>query len=143
MGFNPTANNGANSCLIWDVFARRGLGWSANQGDSQSRTDQVEAFDTPPSSELNCEQLGVADNNLGIFTIAPNPSSGTFAIKVSKYIGPTILSIFDLNGRLVHKENALLENSYNIKTELRQGLYILKIEAKNGAATTSAKIIIK
>ena len=38
---------GANQCLIWDVFARRGLGFSANQGSSASRTDQTEAFDIP------------------------------------------------------------------------------------------------
>ena len=41
-------NNGANQCLIWKVFARRGLGYSASQGSSFSRTDQVEAFDLPP-----------------------------------------------------------------------------------------------
>ncbi|MCB0707409.1 MAG: T9SS-dependent M36 family metallopeptidase [Saprospiraceae bacterium] len=39
---------GVNRCLIWEAFARRGLGWSADQGSSGSRTDQVEAFDVPP-----------------------------------------------------------------------------------------------
>jgi extracellular elastinolytic metalloproteinase len=38
---------GANECLIWEVFAARGLGFSADQGNSTSRTDQVEAFDLP------------------------------------------------------------------------------------------------
>ena len=38
---------GANQCLIWDVFARRGLGVSASQGSSSSNTDGTEAFDTP------------------------------------------------------------------------------------------------
>jgi hypothetical protein len=41
-------NAGANQCLIWNVFANRGLGNSANQGSANSRTDQVEAFDMPP-----------------------------------------------------------------------------------------------
>ncbi|MDX1350777.1 MAG: M36 family metallopeptidase, partial [Putridiphycobacter sp.] len=41
-------NNGVNQCLIWSVFAKRGLGFSASQGSSNSRTDQVEAFDVPP-----------------------------------------------------------------------------------------------
>ncbi|MEL6675522.1 MAG: T9SS-dependent M36 family metallopeptidase [Bacteroidota bacterium] len=40
-------NGGANECLIWEVFAKRGLGFSADQGSSNSRTDQVEAFDLP------------------------------------------------------------------------------------------------
>lgn len=42
-------HNGANECLIWTVFANRGLGFSANQGDADSRSDQVEAFDLPPT----------------------------------------------------------------------------------------------
>ncbi|MBK8499954.1 MAG: M36 family metallopeptidase [Flavobacteriales bacterium] len=40
-------NGGANQQYIWAAFARRGLGVSANQGSSSSRSDQVEAFDTP------------------------------------------------------------------------------------------------
>ncbi|WP_400191477.1 M36 family metallopeptidase [Hymenobacter sp. B81] len=39
---------GANQKLIWEVFARRGLGFSASQGSANSRFDQVEAFDLPP-----------------------------------------------------------------------------------------------
>ncbi len=42
-------NGGANKCLIWETFARRGLGFSASQGQANSRADQVEAFDLPPS----------------------------------------------------------------------------------------------
>ncbi|KAA3623802.1 MAG: PKD domain-containing protein, partial [Bacteroidetes bacterium] len=40
--------DGAHQCLIWEVFANRGLGYSADQGSPSSRTDQVEAFDLPP-----------------------------------------------------------------------------------------------
>ena len=38
---------GANRCLIWSAFARRGFGASASQGSSFNRFDQVEAFDIP------------------------------------------------------------------------------------------------
>lgn len=38
---------GVNQCIIWRAFARRGLGFSADQGSSFSRTDQIEAFDLP------------------------------------------------------------------------------------------------
>ncbi len=38
---------GANECLIWDAFAKRGLGYSAVQGDADNNNDQTEAFDTP------------------------------------------------------------------------------------------------
>jgi PKD repeat protein len=42
---------GANQCLIWQVFANRGLGASADQGSSNSRSDQIEAFDIPSSCQ--------------------------------------------------------------------------------------------
>lgn len=40
---------GANQCLIWGAFAKRGLGFSASQGSSSSATDGTAAFDLPPS----------------------------------------------------------------------------------------------
>ena len=40
---------GMNQCEIWRGFAKRGLGVSATQGLSTSRTDGVEAFDLPAS----------------------------------------------------------------------------------------------
>jgi hypothetical protein len=38
---------GANECLIWRTFARRGLGIDAKQGDFKSKTDGVEGFAVP------------------------------------------------------------------------------------------------
>ena len=38
---------GANQCILWDAFAKRGLGYSADQGSSNSRSDGIQAFDTP------------------------------------------------------------------------------------------------
>jgi extracellular elastinolytic metalloproteinase len=38
---------GVNECLLWDAFAKRGLGVSASQGSSNSVNDGTEAFDTP------------------------------------------------------------------------------------------------
>jgi len=40
--------NGENQCLIWDVFAKRGLGYSAQQGSSNNRLDNIQAFDGLP-----------------------------------------------------------------------------------------------
>ena len=39
---------GAYNCIIWEAFARRGLGFSASQGSSTSIADGTEAFDLPP-----------------------------------------------------------------------------------------------
>jgi len=42
-------NGGANQCLIWSVFARRGLGWDADGGDQNSRSDGIEGFSPLPT----------------------------------------------------------------------------------------------
>lgn len=42
-------NKGENECLLWEVFARRGLGYSAKQGSSTNRNDNTQAFDRLPS----------------------------------------------------------------------------------------------
>jgi hypothetical protein len=43
---------GANQCEIWRGFAKRGLGFSASQGDSNDRADGVQAFDLPSQCKL-------------------------------------------------------------------------------------------
>ncbi len=39
--------DGANYCLLWEAFAKRGLGFSADQGSPNSHTDGTPAFDSP------------------------------------------------------------------------------------------------
>lgn len=59
---------GANQCLIWEAFAKRGLGVSATQGSSGNNTDGTEAFDSPMTSSANLninEQVCVSE---GIIT---------------------------------------------------------------------------
>lgn len=44
-------NGGANTCLIWKAFAKRGMGFSASQGSPFNVRDGSEAFDIPESCE--------------------------------------------------------------------------------------------
>ena len=54
-------NNGANQDIIWEAFARRGLGYSASQGSANNREDGVVAYDLPPSIIITKS----VDNNYG------------------------------------------------------------------------------
>lgn len=76
---------GANQCLIWKAFAKRGLGFSASQGASRSKTDGVQAFDLPPTC---------TDVNLSIATTNKYASPGDtllYTIK-TKNIGTSTLT---------------------------------------------------
>ncbi|MBC6698957.1 T9SS-dependent M36 family metallopeptidase [Hymenobacter sp. BT190] len=54
------ANGGLNQKLIWQVFAKRGLGFGASQGLRTSRSDQVENFDLPPLYACNPPTITVS-----------------------------------------------------------------------------------
>ena len=54
---------GANTCIIWKAFAKRGLGVSANAGSSSSITDGTEAFDVPEG--CNCLTTSISDQPSG------------------------------------------------------------------------------
>jgi extracellular elastinolytic metalloproteinase len=71
---------GRYSCLIWEGFAKRGLGRSATQGQANSLTDNNQAFDvpnctvlTPPSAQFNTSSIEVCAGQPVSFT---NTSSG-------------------------------------------------------------------
>ncbi|WP_415376477.1 T9SS-dependent M36 family metallopeptidase [Patiriisocius sp. Uisw_017] len=132
------ANDGVNECLIWEVFARRGLGFSATQGSPFSRTDQSEAFDLPSQCSLGNEDQGNLDNN---FIVYPNPNDGLINIRTLQPAGDATISIFDINGRNVYNLDVLMQDILTINTqELTSGIYILTIEGQNYSHTT--KLIV-
>jgi extracellular elastinolytic metalloproteinase len=132
-------NAGANRCLIWEVFANRGLGFSADQGSSSSRSDQTEAFDLPADCNLGANDNGSLENN---FNIYPNPSKGIVNIQSRLDLGNADISVFDINGRKVFNQNVEIQNVISINTEnLSAGIYILQINGENYSHTT--KLIIE
>ena len=54
---------GSHLCEIWEAFAARGLGFSADQGSTNSRSDGTQAFDLPPtfSSFETLQEVCLAD----------------------------------------------------------------------------------
>ncbi len=132
------ANGGANRCLIWRAFAKRGLGESASQGSSGSKTDGTEAFDVPAGCEL-----GVSENSSleSIFTVYPNPSNGEITIKSRVDVGDATVAIFDMNGRKVFTQQLELRTSANVNASgLNTGIYLMQIESEGRSQTT--KLII-
>ena len=132
------AYDGENKCLIWETFAKRGLGSSATQGSSSSVTDGTAAFDIP----AECENLGVNDTNLdNKFIIYPNPSNGNINIKPLLDFGDANVSIYDINGRKVYNTNVNLQNTVSINAQgLSSGMYIMQIDGADYSHT--AKLII-
>lgn len=132
-------NGGANCELIWNVFANRGLGFSASQGSSNSTTDGTPAFDTPEDCSLGINDQGALNNN---FNVYPNPSNGQINIASKLDLGNATINIFDINGRNIFTENVELHNMATINASiLKTGLYILQINGDTYNHTT--KLIIE
>lgn len=131
------ANGGANRCLIWRAFAKRGLGVSATQGSTNSKADGTEAFDVPPGCEL-----GVSDNGTDInFVVFPNPSNGEINIKSRYDVGEATISIFDMNGRKVFSQDIEIHQNARVNASgLNAGVYVIQIEGANRSQTS--KLII-
>lgn len=120
--------NGVHQCLIWQTFARRGLGYNAYQGWSDTVGDEVEDFDIPNF----CSGVGLTNFNKPNFVLYPNPGSDAFSIKSLGENGINSIRITDLSGNLV-AEHVIDQTTTTIQaTSWANGLYFVHIEGNNG-----------
>lgn len=126
-------NNGENKCDIWETFARRGLGYSADQGSSSLRRDGTAAYDLPGECKLSTSDL--AQNST--LQIYPNPAKDVVFIVDKTLKGEILAELIDVTGRTVSKEKVSFSNTKtSISTQhLGSGIYILKLHTQNGVIT--------
>jgi extracellular elastinolytic metalloproteinase len=123
--------NGANECLIWKAFARRGLGSTANQGDPNVRDDQTENFDIPMSCSL-IDNLKETKNQIA--KIFPNPSNKNITINFANN-GTKSVKLYDLRGSiLVQFSTSKNDHLLDLET-FDKGSYLLEIIDFSGKAT--------
>jgi len=126
---------GEDQCLIWGVFAARGLGLAASQGDADLMTDQNEDFTMPDPGDpslVSCTTLSTEEFEFNEYKVYPNPSNDILFIKTSLNFGEVTMSMIDLNGRIVISKNVnLFGGEINLDiSRLQSGLYILNIEGQ-------------
>ncbi|WP_298555407.1 T9SS-dependent M36 family metallopeptidase [uncultured Algibacter sp.] len=140
-----TAMGGEDQCMIWEVFAARGLGLNATQGSRFLRTDQTEDFTMPDPSDMslaNCTTLSAESFTSKDYRVYPNPANSELAIKASKAIGNVVIDIIDINGRKVLSKSTILSSEVKINTSsLQAGMYILRM--KGDYINTYDKILIE
>lgn len=126
--------NGQNYCLIWETFARRGLGLNASSGSNASSIDQVEDFTVPtpgttPATGSNCTLSVNYFENQDMFRVYPNPTNGFLNVRINNYVGKVNIQVIDINGRVVSEyknEEFNIEKSLNLNN-LQTGMYVLKV----------------
>src|SRR5262249_49226304 len=87
--------NGANQDLIWQAFARRGLGVSADCGPNADSPTITEAFDLPPSDPIVIRQQPSGTTRIAprsidfVFSEAMNTTSFSVTTDVVSFTGPS------------------------------------------------------
>lgn len=130
-------NDGVNQCHIWKAFAKRGLGYSAIQGSSNSRSDGTEAFDMPPTNVLDCTHMATSELVNSELSLYPNPTKGEFYILTDKAYQDSFVTIQDLTGKTVYQSDIDLKNkraAVNVSS-LSTGVYVIVINTPEGKIT--------
>ncbi|WP_460622931.1 T9SS-dependent M36 family metallopeptidase [Hymenobacter tenuis] len=134
-------NKAANSALIWRAFARRGMGFSAKQGDANKLTDQTIAYDLPAILS-NRKQLSEA-----LLEVYPNPANSQVVVRtqVSSAV-PVQVELVSLLGQRVSTQTVssarLQQEGTAINTAaLRAGIYIVRLTTSEGIITK--KVVVQ
>ena len=140
---DQNTTGGADYCMIWSTFARRGLGINASSGTNSGTAgikDQTQDF-TVPSPGPNCVlSLNYFEND-SLFKVYPNPSNDIFNVRINQYNGNVNMQIIDINGRIVKQfinEDFSIEKPIDLSS-LQAGVYILKVY--NNELNYSQKLI--
>ena len=128
---------GEDKCMIWNVFAKRGLGVNASAGDKKNINDQVEDF-TVPAECVMATSENSAQKSVSIY---PNPAKNEFYLKTgSAATGKINVQIFDASGKLVSSQR--ISGAEAVSTQnLPNGIYIVKAEGLG--LNYSTKLMIK
>ncbi|MBL7811502.1 MAG: M36 family metallopeptidase [Bacteroidetes bacterium] len=124
----------ANNKLIWEVFARRGLGYSASQGSANNTGDGKEAYDLPPG----INKVNPLTNGLQEVRIYPNPAGNHITIEPANC--PDILSvqIYSADGRRVNCKAQKLQGGAWVLglADIPAGIYFVETELPDKKMTS-------
>ncbi len=92
--------------------------------------------------DVNVFPLGVGDVKNRSFSIYPNPSDGSFELSNASASGKLVITLYDLSGRVI--SNNMVSNASTIvdlSYDVPAGIYMLDVDAENGAGETFRLII--
>lgn len=144
-------NRAANSDIIWNVFARRGMGYSATYGDRINGTPRLtgikEAFDLPP--HVSVVVLATQNSNLvgSALEAYPNPAQDLLTVRTQlSSAAPMQVTVVDLLGKTVVQSTTvpvaqMQQNGVSLNTSrLATGIYVVRVTTTEGIYTTKVTI---
>jgi len=150
---DTTYNGAANASLIWAVFARRGMGYSAVQGPRTGAggapivTGSVAAFDVPPTATPITLSTSNGITNSSALEAYPNPAQDLLTVRTQLgSAAPIQVTILDLLGKTVVAPTSvpvakMQQSGVELNTStLASGLYVVRVVTTGGIYTTKVTI---
>jgi extracellular elastinolytic metalloproteinase len=137
---DQATTGGADRCMIWRTFAKRGLGVNASAGSKTSINDQTQDFTVPADCVLGTEEVKVAKNTISIY---PNPAKNEFFINFpSNTLGKVSVEVYDMSGKLVSSEDKISPDAKKAisTSKLINGTYMVKV--KGAGIDVASKVIV-
>jgi extracellular elastinolytic metalloproteinase len=147
---DSATNRAANANLIWTVFARRGMGYSAKQGDRVNGYPTVDniaqGFDLPPQARavtLSTNNGASAANALEAY---PNPAQDRLTVRTQLgSAAPIQVAVLDLLGKTVLSTTVpvaqMQQTGATLNTSrLSTGIYVVRVTTTEGNFTTKVTI---
>lgn len=139
---DAVGNAGLDKCMIWNTFAKRGLGVNASAGSSSVANDQVEDFTVPQecNTAMATQDVKISDQK---FIIFPNPTYDEFFIgNIDRSSNEVKIKMFDMSGKLVFSDSRESGSKKAVSTkELQKGVYMVHISQGNQSQVE--KLIVK
>ncbi|WP_313216029.1 T9SS-dependent M36 family metallopeptidase [Soonwooa sp.] len=134
------AKGGADECMIWEVFAKRGLGVNASAGSNQSINDQTEDFNVPDK----CKMATSEANKTKAFNVYPNPAKGEFFIAGRPTLsqGSVKVDVIDASGKTIKSFERKKNSVEAISTSnMPKGVYLVNISENSNVIQTDKLIV--
>ncbi|RZK22411.1 MAG: T9SS type A sorting domain-containing protein [Hymenobacter sp.] len=146
-------NRGSNASLIWAVFARRGMGYSATQGPRTGAggaplaAGSTAAFDVPPRATPIVLSTSAAVAGSSALEAFPNPAQDLLTVRTQLSSGaPMQVTVMDLMGKQVLEPTAvpvarMQQTGVELNTSrLAAGIYVVRVTTTEGTFTTKVTI---
>jgi extracellular elastinolytic metalloproteinase len=143
-------NRAANADLIWNVFARRGMGYSAKQGDRTNGTPKVtgivQAFDLPTQTKVIPLATATGVTASASLEAYPNPAQDRLTVRTQlASAAPMRVVVLDLLGKTVLSTTVptaqMQQKGVELNTShLSTGLYVVRVTTTDGSYTTKVTI---
>jgi hypothetical protein len=139
---------GEYSDEIWRAFAKRGLGFGADQGEITSVTDGTESSDLPPGVFPVANEATTLPNGFALSAAYPNPFSqrARFTLEVAEAQDVRV-TVYDVMGRAVaalHDGPLTVGTSHAFELDggsLASGVYLVRVTGDRFAETRRVTLL--